>query len=115
MCNDHHRLGSVLNKMIQKNKNKNKNKNEELVRARNVSVNHSADARSELSMAHDVSHGDTAMRGELLMAHNSGGKSHSELYMARDAHNITQHEPIGSAEHCCPERTIVTSYGSNLI
>ena len=90
--------------------------NGELVRARNVSVNHSADACSELSMACDVSHEDLAMRGELLVArevsscgellvaHDSGVESHSELYMARDARDITQREPIGSAEDCRPEK-----------
>ena len=78
--------------------------NGEPVRAHNVSVNHSADARGELSMAHDVSCEDMAMHGELLVAHDSGGESHSELYMARDARDITQCEPIGSAEHCRPER-----------
>ena len=42
--------------------------NGELVRAHNVSVNHSADAHGELSMARDVSREDLAMRGELLVA-----------------------------------------------
>ena len=69
-----------------------------------MSVNHSADVHSDLSMAHNVSHKDLAMCGELLVAHDSGGKSHGELYMACDACNITQREPIGSAEHCYPER-----------
>ena len=55
--------------------------NGEPVRAHNVSVNHSADARGELSMAHDVSCEDMAIHGELLVAHDSGGESHSELYM----------------------------------
>ena len=73
----------------------------ELVRARNVSVNHSADVRGELSMALDVSHEDLAMHGELLVArevsgcgellvaHDSGGESHGELFMACDARDIT--------------------------
>ena len=90
--------------------------NGELVRAHNVSVNHSADARGDLSMAHDMSREDLAMCsellvahevsgcGELLVAHDSGGKTHSQLYMACDAHDITQCEPIGFAEHCCPKR-----------
>ena len=90
--------------------------NGELVRARNVSVNHSADARGELSMARDMSREDLAMRGELLVArevsgcgellvaHDSGGESHGKLFMARDARDITQREPIGSAEHCHPEK-----------
>ena len=90
--------------------------NGELVRARNVSVNHSADARGELSMARDVSCEDLAMCGELLVArevsgcgellvaHDSGGKSHGELFMAHDARDITQCEPIGSTEHCHPEK-----------
>ena len=81
-----------------------------------MSVNHSADARSELSMACNVSRKDLAMHGELLVAHevsscgellvahDSGGESHGELYMARDAHNITQCEPIWSAEHRHPEK-----------
>ena len=69
-----------------------------------MSVNHSANARGELSMARDMSHEDLAMRGELLVAHNSGGESHGELYMARDACDITQHEPIGPTEHCHPEK-----------
>ena len=76
----------------------------ELVRAHNVSVNHSADAHRELSMASNVSCEDLAMCGELLVAHNSGSVSHGKLYMARDAHDITQCEPIGFAEHCCPKR-----------
>ena len=90
--------------------------NGELVRAHNVSVNHSADVHGKLSMARDTSREDLAMRsellvahevsscGELLVAHDSGGESHSELYMARDARDITQREPIGSAEHCHPEK-----------
>ena len=78
--------------------------NGELVRARNVSVNPSADAHGELSMARDVSREDLAMCSELLVAHDSGSESHSELYMACDAHDTTQHEPIGSAEHCHPEK-----------
>ena len=78
--------------------------NGELVRACNVSVNHSADACDELSMACDVSHEDLAMRGELLVAHDSGGEPHGELYMACDARDITQREPIGSAGHCHPEK-----------
>ena len=47
--------------------------NGELVRARNVSVNHSADAHGELSMARDVSREDFAMRGELLVARKVSG------------------------------------------
>ena len=90
--------------------------NGELVRACNVSVNHSADACGDLSMARDVSREDLAMCsellvacevsscGELLVAHDPGGKSHSKLFMARDAHDITQREPIGSAKHCHPEK-----------
>ena len=90
--------------------------NGELVRARNVSVNHSADACGELSMAREVSRKDLAMRGELLVArkvsgcrellvaHDSGSESHSELYMARYARDITQREPIGSTKHCHPEK-----------
>ena len=81
-----------------------------------MSVNHSADAHSELSMAPNVSCEDLAMRGELLVArevsgcgellvaHDSGGESHGELYMAHDARDITQSEPIGSAERCHPEK-----------
>ena len=69
-----------------------------------MSVNHSADARGDLSMAHDMSREDLAMWGELLVAHDSGGESHGELYIAHDACDITQCEPIGSTEHCCPER-----------
>ena len=72
--------------------------------AHNLSVNHSADACSELSVAHDMSREDMAMCGELLVAHDSGGESHGELHMACDARNITQREPIGSSEHCHPEK-----------
>ena len=63
----------------------------ELVRAHNVSVNHSADAHRELSMASNVSCEDLAMCGELLVAHNSGGESHGELFMARDACRSEEH------------------------
>ena len=42
--------------------------------------------------------------GSYLLAHDSGNKSHGKLYMAHDAHDITQCEPIGSAEHCHPKR-----------
>ena len=52
-------------------------------------------------MARDVSREDLAMRGELLVAcevsgcgellvaHDSGGESHGELFMACDARDIT--------------------------
>ena len=90
--------------------------NGEQVRARDVSVNHSADACGDLSMARDmccenmalcgelfVAH-EVSSCGELLVAHNPGSESHGKLFMAHDARDITQHEPIGSAEHCHPEK-----------
>ena len=54
---------------------------------------------SELLVACEVS-----SCGELLVAHDSGSKPHGELYVAHDARDITQCEPIGSAGHCHPEK-----------
>ena len=50
-----------------------------------MSVNCSADVCNKLSMAHDMSHKDLAMPSELLVVHDSDGKSHSELSIAHDA------------------------------
>ena len=54
--------------------------NGELVRARNVSVNHSADAHGELYMAHDVSHEDMARN----VSHEDMACDVSHEDMARD-------------------------------